>query len=123
MASMSPTIRDYHAHVYFDAVEAEAARALCERLRDAFSLAMGRLHSGPLGPHPRGSCQLTVSRSSIGPVLEWLLEHRGAFTVFIHANTGDDWLDHTRHAIWLGESETLALDVFAADAAQGDAQP
>ena len=54
------TITGYHAHVYFDAAERERAQHLCESARAALGVIVGRMHDGPVGPHPRGSCQLTV---------------------------------------------------------------
>lgn len=106
------TIKDWHAHVYFDAAEAEQARALCEAMRDALGIAMGRVHTVPVGPHPRGSCQMTIPRDRLAEALEWLVNHRGHFTVFMHGNSGDDWRDHTALVVWLGESEQLNLDIF-----------
>lgn len=106
-------IRDWHAHVYFDADQAEAARALCETMRKALLVSMGRIHNVPVGPHPRGSCQMTVPRDGIGAALEWLFTNRGEFTVFVHGNSGDDWVDHTRHMLWLGPPEPLNLSIFA----------
>ena len=54
-------ITSYHAHVYYDAAEREKARRLCEAARAAFGVTVGRMHDGPVGPHPRGSCQLSVA--------------------------------------------------------------
>lgn len=107
-------IIDFHAHIYFDAEEADDARRLGEAaLEQVPGLRMGRVHTVPVGPHPRGSCQLTVPFASFAPAAVWLLEQRGSLTIFMHANTGDDLADHTRHVIWLGDSETLDLTVFA----------
>lgn len=103
---------DWHAHVYFDRDQADTARQLCETMRDALGIAMGRVHADPVGPHPRGSCQMSVPHALIGDALVWLARNRGAFGVFVHLNTGDDWQDHTAHALWLGQSEALRLDVF-----------
>jgi DOPA 4,5-dioxygenase len=105
-------IQDWHAHLYFDASEAAEAEQLCAALRDARGLAMGRVHTVSVGPHPRGSCQITVPSERLANTLEWLVRHRGKFTVFMHANTGDDWQDHTAHVVWLGPSEPLNLAIF-----------
>lgn len=105
---------DFHAHIYFDPPEAEEARALCVAMRDALGIAMGRVHTSPVGPHPRGSCQMTIPAARIGEALEWLMVHRGHFTVFAHGNSGNDLVDHTAHVMWLGASETLDLSIFGA---------
>ena len=99
----------YHAHVYFDVVEREKAHALCTEAGKAFAVTVGRMHDKPVGPHPRGSCQLAFGPDLFGKVIPWLVLHRGGLTVFAHAETGDAIKDHTEHVVWLGPSETLNL--------------
>jgi aromatic ring-cleaving dioxygenase len=103
------TITAYHAHVYFDAESREKAKALCEAAGQAFHLSIGRMHDGPVGPHPRGSCQLAFTPDRFGEVVPWLIMHRGHLTIFAHAITGDALKDHTDHVLWLGPSESLDL--------------
>lgn len=105
-------IRDFHAHIYFDPEQAEQARALGSAARLKFGVPEGHYHLRPVGPHPRGSCQLTVRSEQFGEVAQWLVLNRGDLTIFAHANTGNDLADHTRHVIWFGESETLNLELF-----------
>ena len=104
------TIQGYHAHVYFDPDEAQQANTLCQKAGDLFKLRVGRLHMNPIGPHPRGSCQLSFSAGLLSDLLPWLLQNRDRLTVLIHGITGDDWLDHTDYAFWLGGKEPLYLD-------------
>jgi len=66
----------------------------------------------PVGPHPRGSCQLTVPRDLLGDVAQWLSLKRGELTIFAHANTDNDLADHTQHVIWFGPSEELNISLF-----------
>jgi aromatic ring-cleaving dioxygenase len=108
----SAAIRDFHAHIYFDPDEVEQARALGRAARERFGVAEGHYHLRPVGPHPRGSCQLTVPPDQFGEVAQWLVVNRGELTIFAHANTGDDLADHTRHVIWFGASEPLNLAIF-----------
>lgn len=104
------TISGYHAHVYYDAATREQARQLCEAAGQRFpSLTVGRMHDKPVGPHPRGSCQLAFAADQLAEVLPWLILNRNGLTVFAHAETGDAIADHTAHVIWLGPSETLDL--------------
>ena len=105
-------IEDFHAHVYFDVTTVERARSLCERARDRFGLAMGRMHEKPVGPHPRWSCQLTVPKDRFGEVVAWLALHREGLTLFIHPNTGDALADHRDRAIWMGELLPLNLEAL-----------
>ena len=105
-------IRDFHAHIYFDADEVEKARALGDEAHRRFAVPVGHYHTRPVGPHPRGSVQLTVPPGTFGEFAQWLALNRGDLTIFAHANTGDDLADHTAHVIWFGPSEKLDLSIF-----------
>ena len=102
----------FHAHVYFNADQATEAEKLCTDVSTRFSLKMGRVHKTSVGPHPRGSCQITVPFHKWAETLRWLMMNRGDFTVFVHPMTGDDWIDHTQGVMWLGQSEDLKLEIF-----------
>src|SRR6266571_3694845 len=111
-SSMS-TITAYHAHVYFDAADRERAQRLCAEADRTFGLSVGRMHDKPVGPHPRGSCQLAFGTGQLGEVIPWLILNRRGLTVFAHALTGDALKDHTDHVLWLGPSETLDLSALS----------
>ncbi|HEX8257742.1 MAG TPA: DOPA 4,5-dioxygenase family protein [Allosphingosinicella sp.] len=107
-----PQILNYHAHIYFDPPELAAAQALAGEARERFGVSVGRFHERAVGPHPRGSCQLTVAPERFGEFAQWAAVSRGELTLFVHATTGDDLADHTRHVIWFGASEPLDLSIF-----------
>jgi DOPA 4,5-dioxygenase len=65
-----------------------------------------------VGPHPRGSVQLTVQPEDFGEFAQWAALNRRGLTIFAHAETGDDRADHTDHVIWFGPSEPLDLSIF-----------
>lgn len=109
---MVSPIRDFHAHIYFDAAEVDRAKALGDAARAHFGVPVGHYHLGPVGPHPRGSVQLTVRADQFGDFAQWLALNRNGLTIFAHASTGDDVADHTKHVIWFGESEPLRLELF-----------
>ena len=105
-------IRDFHAHIYFDPPELEGAHALAAAARERFDVPVGHFHQRPVGPHPRGSVQITVPPEQFGDFAQWLALNRDGFTIFAHASTGDDVADHTRHVIWFGPREPLNLAIF-----------
>jgi len=107
-----PSIRDFHAHLYYDPADVELARQLAAAVQERFPVAVGHFHVRPVGPHPRGSVHLTVPTHLFGEVAQFLAINRGPLTVFAHANTGDDLADHTAHVIWFGPSEPLDLSIF-----------
>ena len=102
----------YHAHLYFDAGELETARAVAREAEALFGVEVGHFHQRPVGPHPRGSCQLTVTTDRFGEFAQWAVLNRRGLTIFAHAETGDDLADHTDHVIWFGPSEPLNLGIF-----------
>lgn len=106
------SIHHFHAHIYFDEADLEQARALALAAEERFDVAVGRFHAGPVGPHPRGSCQLTVPAEQFGTFAGWLALNRDRLTVFAHATTEDELADHTAHVIWFGSSERLNLSFF-----------
>ena len=108
-----PQIENFHAHIYFDADELEPAQALARSAQQRFGLAVGHFHQRPVGPHPRGSVQMTVPTDRFGEVATWLAINRAGLTIFAHASTGDDLADHRDHVLWLGPSEAVDLTLFA----------
>ena len=92
--------------------DAYLARTVATDVAERFGASVGHFHTRPVGPHPRGSVQLTVAPDRFGEVACWLPLHRRGLTVFAHPSTGDDRSDHTKHVIWFGPSEPLATAMF-----------
>jgi DOPA 4,5-dioxygenase len=102
----------YHAHVYFDAGTVDKARAICERCRDQLGVVMGRMHERPVGPHPDWSCQLAFGHDRFADVVRWLALNRDGLVVLVHPETGDEFKDHTEHAMWMGAVRPLDVSIF-----------
>ncbi len=112
MASLSK-IKDYHAHVYYDANSKPFAESLREDLEKRFPEAVyGRWHDRPVGPHPDWSFQIALGIDLFQPIVSYLAMKRGPLVIFIHPNTGDDLVDHRDYAIWIGGIRTLNLANF-----------
>ena len=105
-------IKGFHAHLYYDAVDVETAKSFAEAAKARFKLAIGRFHLEPIGPHPRGSCQLSMSAETFKDFALWAMEARGEMTIFAHGLSGNDLDDHTRYVIWFGPSEPLDMTIF-----------
>ena len=102
----------YHAHVYFDATTLEQARKLCGDAGKTLKIPVGHIHTRPVGPHPKWSCQLSFDSSRFDNVINWLESHRNGLDILVHGVTGNDLIDHTEHAAWLGQPSQLKLEVF-----------
>ena len=97
-------IASFHAHVYFDGpAQREAALALREQIGQRFSVAMGRVHDVPIGPHARAMYQVAFDVASFGKIVPWLMLNRRGLTVLVHTNTRNERADHLSHALWMGE--------------------
>ncbi|MDP6564535.1 MAG: DOPA 4,5-dioxygenase family protein [Alphaproteobacteria bacterium] len=112
---MAAAIRDYHAHVYFDADSREPARALREAVEERFEVEMGRWHEKLVGPHPRWSYQIKFQPALFDELVPWLMLNRRGLTVFLHPNTGQDLEDHRDHPVWMGELLPLKISLFEDD--------
>lgn len=108
------SIRDWHAHVYFDVTTRAQAWSLRETIEAELAgrIEMGRFHESNVGPHPMCSHQLSIASRDFLAVIGCLTLNRGQLDVFVHPNTGDGLRDHRDSAIWLGHSHVLNLTIF-----------
>lgn len=108
------SITEYHAHVYYQpAVTEEAAARLRARVAEAFPGArLGRWHAVPVGPHTRAMFQIAFPVELFPQLVPWLMLHRDGLDVLVHPETGDDPVDHTAHAAWLGDKLPLRMEAF-----------
>lgn len=114
-------VRSYHFHIYFDkdtksiadALRSDFVRASWENLLRDFSFTksviVGAMHDEPIGPHTKGQFLLSVKKEAFQLVFNHLLLFRHGLSVLLHAETGDDRLDHTDNAAWLGSPVPLDL--------------
>jgi aromatic ring-cleaving dioxygenase len=107
-------IAEYHAHVYYDP---QRTRSRAERLRERVAAEfphakLGRWHDELVGPHLQSMYQIAFPSRLLDSFLPWLMLNRDGLTILLHPETGDDLLDHTAHAAWLGAVLPLRLDVF-----------
>ena len=107
-------VRHYHAHIYYDPVSSrERAARLRERVAAAFPEAiLGRWHDEPVGPHPQSMYQIAFPTGLLAEFLPWLMLNRDGLNILLHPGTGDDYADHSSHAVWFGEVLALRLDAL-----------
>ncbi|GAB3485001.1 DOPA 4,5-dioxygenase family protein [Marinomonas epiphytica] len=109
----SPSIRAYHAHLYFhDKVGLALAKQIAERASQLFPVQVGHFHERPVGPHPVWSCQLSFAPQTFAQIVPWLMLNRQNLDVFLHPVTGNNYLDHTQGIAWLGQSYALDISRF-----------
>ena len=105
---------DFHFHVYFDEATRQSAVAIREQLkREAtFHFQLPPVRERPMGPHRWPIWSLWVDRANFTPAVEWMMRHHQQHSVLVHPNIDDGLVDHTLHAMWLGELRPLNVDVF-----------
>ncbi len=109
---MDQKFESYHAHLYYPIEDIPKAEALLEKVRSNFDLEIGRVWDKPVGPHPIGSCQISVTNEAFAEFIPWLMREREGMDVFVHGLSGDDLADHTEHVMWLGKSYKLNTEMF-----------
>jgi aromatic ring-cleaving dioxygenase len=107
-------ITQYHAHIYYDPAHTRQRAALLrEQLAQICPDArLGRWHDEPVGPHPQAMYQVAFRPERLATILPWLMLNRGGLTILVHPETGNDYADHSRHALWLGDILPLRLEVL-----------
>jgi aromatic ring-cleaving dioxygenase len=115
MARKDPrSIAEYHAHVYYDpATTRGRADALRQRVAAEFPRAkLGRWHDELVGPHTQSMYQIAFASDMLSSFVPWLMLNRDGLTILLHPETGNDYLDHTAHAVWFGAVLPLRVEVF-----------
>lgn len=109
-------IKNYHFHLYYS-LDAEAIALATEVLgklaEEKAGVPIGRIWEKPVGPHPIGSCQVTVETENFYEMMVWFLENRRGLSLFIHPDTGNALIDHTEHVIWIGREHPLNTSSFS----------
>ncbi|KAK4684326.1 hypothetical protein P7C73_g5858, partial [Tremellales sp. Uapishka_1] len=122
-------------HIYYmpsNPNHIQHAKDLHEAVRREFpELRVYRFWDKPVGPHvcqtqcvivgptdaakPTPMFEVNVfDPHQLGALLSFFVAKRGPCSVLIHPNTGDDVVDHTTHATWLGERMPLDVDILRA---------
>lgn len=104
--------KSYHAHIYYDPATRRTAAKVRARIEERFNVKMGSWHDEPVGPHPQSMYQVAFSKGLFPKIVPWLMENRSGLAVLVHPNSGDDYRDHSEHAIWLGKMLRLKLGMF-----------
>lgn len=101
------TIREYHAHVYFDAASRERAAELRAAVEAQFTVRMGPLRDGPAGPHLVTQYQIAFDLDQFPTLVPFLMMNRMGLNVLIHPQSGRPRDDHTSNAMWMGEIQQV----------------
>ncbi len=112
-------IREFHAHVYYDAETRRAAAELRAALGERFEVVLGRWRDEPVGPHPQAMYQIAFGPEMFAEFVPWLMLNRRGLTILVHPDTGQDVPDHEDFPLWLGEKLDLDIDKLRAIGTDG----
>ena len=110
MAADPALIKDYHAHIYYDAETRPTAARLREAIGNRFDAELGRWRDEPVGPHPVPMYQAAFPAGEFPRIVPWLMLNRGSLSVLVHPQTDDAYDDNTIHALWLGAPLPLRVE-------------
>ena len=102
----------YHAHVYYDAATKDRATKLRDEIIAKFNVEPGGFSDDPVGPHPVSQFNVIFETPEFQKIVPWLMLNRDGLTVLLHPETGDNYTDHSAHAVWFGAVLPLRLEVF-----------
>ena len=102
----------FHSHIYFEPVTRETALWVRKEITSWFAVAASRLFDDPIGPHPLGMFEVDFGARDFGAIVPWLMANRRGLSVLVHPRSGDDLLDHTEYALWLGQTLPLKLEIL-----------
>ncbi len=104
-------IKNYHAHVYYDAETRELAAHVRKGL-EQFEARLGSWHDEPVGPHTKGMYQVEFLPKVFAAIVPWLMLNREGLDVRVHPSTGDGYGDHMIRSLWLGTKLAINEKAF-----------
>ena len=107
-----PSIKGYHAHIYYDSQTRGRAERLRAAIGERFSARLGSWHDEPVGPHSVAMYQVAFAGEELTSLVPWLMLNRDGLNILVHPLTDDSVADHTRFALWLGSPLPLRVEVL-----------
>jgi len=113
-ARKTPPVSSYDVHIYFeDANGQNKANALAAALKAAIPGAEGPFQvKAGLGPHILTNVEVAIPPAALSQALTLLQLDNKGLSVLVHPHTGDEILDHTKLANWVGKPVPLNLDAL-----------
>lgn len=104
----------YHCHIYFTQNSKSQVLSGLESLmnQNFKSLRLMQIVERPIGPHPKPMIELHFIDTDKSNIIEYLKNKPEFSSILIHEVTGNDYLDHTDKATWLGTILYLNFNAF-----------
>lgn len=107
-------VHEFHAHVYYSPESKASALRLHEAVQSfrAVGVTIHSVADGSRGPHVPPMFGMDIPKAAFAEVLSFLILNHGPHPILIHPVTGHELMDHTHHALWLGQPQPLNLAVL-----------
>lgn len=108
------TIKDYHAHIYYDPASKERAAMLRALVEERFpgQMRMGSWHDDEVGPHVQAIYQIAFPPDLFPTLVPFLMINRMGLTILVHPQSGRPRDDHTINAMWMGQVLPVKTEVL-----------
>lgn len=107
------TMKNYHAHIYFDHYQKPVAEKLVLELLQLglTDLKLWKFHDKRVGPHFLPMAEVHFNESALRMVLNCLEMNNKGLSILVHEDSGDDFKDHEK-PIWVGPALPIDFDFF-----------
>jgi aromatic ring-cleaving dioxygenase len=103
----------FHAHIYFNEQSQAQAEVFHHKMQENKEYtAVSPLRFELRGPHPHWMFTVNFASENFMPMIEFMQKHRDGLSILIHPLSGNEVLDHTDYAMFLGQKENLNLAVL-----------
>lgn len=103
----------FHAHIYFDESTQSKAEVFHKKIQqNPAQSAVSPMRFELRGPHPKWMFTVNFSIAKFMSMIEFMQENRDGLSILIHPLSGNEVLDHTEYAMFLGQKEHLNLAVL-----------
>ena len=109
--TLEPRFEWYHSHIYFRPEQSSQAADMHARMTHEYGqlFRVHRLWDRPIGPHPLPMFEADFAGANLEEALRVLMSLRAGLSVLVHPLSGNEVLDHTEYAMFLGARQPLDL--------------
>lgn len=100
----------FQGHIYFTEKNYDRALAFqVEFKRSHPQLSISELIHLPTGPHPYGMFQVSFNSEIFLELISFMQKNRNGLSVLVHPVSGNQLMDYTEHAMFLGKKVELNI--------------
>lgn len=103
----------FHSHIYFDDKTIDQAEKFHQKFQSLDTpVQVSRMIHKPIGPHPVPMFEVDFKAENFLKMIQFMQENRDGLNILVHPLSGNEILDHTDYAMFLGQKVDLNLAIF-----------